>query len=109
MSNSPSGFTLRPLPGKVVVKPDKPDTLSAGGIHLLGSADQTVGRILAVYQPFEDPMDGVETKSFLQVDDQVVFGKHSGVLLSFEREKFIILREAEILCVIESPQPTLVS
>jgi co-chaperonin GroES (HSP10) len=89
---------FEPGPGKVAVEPIGGDKqLETSGIWLLGGDRATLGIVIALYEPFTDPADGVETEPFFAIGDRVIFGKHSGVEVQFEKRRAIILKEAEIL------------
>jgi chaperonin GroES len=94
---------FRPMPGKIVVRTvgdseflDKSKLIFAPATR---TNPRTTGVIIAVYEPF---MTGdVETEAYLKVGDKVIFGMHSGIEIEYGREKVIILREAEILTIVE--------
>jgi chaperonin GroES len=88
---------FEPGPGKVAVEPDTGEKLTTSGIWLPGSERATIGTVIAIYDPFVDPADGEETVAFFKIGDRVIFGKHGGVEVQYEKRKAIILKEAEIL------------
>lgn len=98
-----SKINLEPMAGKVIVKPDNSDK-QVGGIWLVTNARQSMGQIVAVYEGFEDPDTLAEVDPFLRMDDWVIFGQHSGVEVTVNREKYIVLREQEILCRVIDPE-----
>lgn len=97
-----SDVNLEPMPGKVIVRLDTSDK-QVGGLWLMRSARQSIGQIVAVYDDFDDPDTDAHVAPFLQLEDWVIFGQHSGVEVDFNREKYIILRESEILCRVIDP------
>lgn len=103
---------LEPAPGKIVVKPDPPMSSSVG-LVIVTDRRGTVGEVVAVYEPFikpEEAAEGTETTAFYVVGDRVIFGPHSGVEVTIDREKFVVLREMEILTkIIEQEEPATVA
>jgi co-chaperonin GroES (HSP10) len=92
----PRKVLLDPFPGKIAVRVWSTRLTDAGIILLKDPANSRVGTVVAVYDPyiFSDS-DGKEVEPFVQVGDHVVFGRHSGVEVTIERETFIILKESE--------------
>lgn len=92
-----------PAPGKVVVRKATIETdayITKSGFILIeqsGLEQANYGIIEAIYEPFIDPNDDETTEPFFTVGDRVVFGKHSGITVQIGRERFLILRETEIL------------
>lgn len=98
-----SDVNLEPMPGKVIVRVDQSDQ-QVGGIWLIRNAKQSIGQIVAIYQDFDDPDTDAHVAPFLHLEDWVLFGMHSGVDVTFNREKYVILRESEILCRVIDPE-----
>jgi chaperonin GroES len=96
-------MNLRPLHDRVIIKRVEEETKSAGGIVLPGTAAEkpSRGTVLAVGRGkiLENgdirPLD-------VKVGDQVLFGKYSGSEVKLEGEEMIVMREDEIMAVIES-------
>ena len=88
---------MEPSPGKVIVRPSQEE--QKFGLLYLPQSDrrQSAGEVIAVYKEFIDPDTGAEVHPFLQEGDWVIFGQHSGADVSYNRERYIILREQEIL------------
>lgn len=95
-------INLEPMPGKVIIKPDNSEQM-VGGIYLVSNARQSKGQIVAIYSDFDDPDTDSHVEPFIQLDDWVIFGQHSGVEVTINRERYIILRESEILCRVVNP------
>ena len=74
---------LRPLHDRVIVKRMEEERVSAGGIVIPDSATETI------------PMD-------VKVGDKVLFGKYSGTEVKVEGEELLVMREEDIMAVIES-------
>jgi chaperonin GroES len=96
-------MNIRPLHDRVIVRRKEEETTTAGGIVLPGSATEKPmqGEVLAVGKGkiLENgdvrPMD-------LQVGDTVLFGKYSGTEVKMGDDEILVMREEDIMGVIES-------
>jgi co-chaperonin GroES (HSP10) len=87
-----------PMPGKIVAQVIGEREVYGKGLILRPSTIQnprTTAKVIAVYEPFM--VNDTETESYVKVDDIVIFGMHSGIMIEYGEEKVIILREQEIL------------
>ncbi len=94
---------LRPLGNRVVVKPIEQEERTPSGLVLPETAKEKPqeGEVLAV-GPGEWAEDGktripVEVK----VGDRVIFAKYAGTEVKVDGEKLLILRESDILAIVE--------
>lgn len=101
-SKSATKTTVRPLDDRVVVKPNDPETRTASGIYLPESAKEKpmMGTIIAV-GPGKLNDDGQRTALSVKAGDTIVYGKYSGTEVEIDGVDHMILRESEILGVIE--------
>ena len=92
---------IRPLHDRVVVRRMEEETTTAGGIVLPGSAAEkpAQGEIVAVGngQITENGVRALDVK----VGDQVMFGKFSGTEVKVDGEELLVMREEDIMAVIE--------
>ena len=94
---------LRPLHDRVIIKRMEEETKTAGGIVLPGSAAEkpSRGKVLAVGNG--KTLDNGQVKPLaLKVGDEVLFGKYSGSEVKVDGEEVIVMREDEIMAVIEA-------
>lgn len=91
---------IRPLAGYVVIKYDKPDELSAGGIVVPESAQEkpefatVVAASLCIYTPEgERPLQVVD-------GDKVILQQYAGSRVVLDGEEYVVVRETEILAVL---------
>ncbi len=91
-------LNLRPLDDRVVVKPEDPETTTAGGIVLPDSAQEKPqrGKILAV-GPGKLMDSGVRGELSVAVGDTVIYGKYGGSNIEVDGQEMKILRESDIL------------
>jgi chaperonin GroES len=95
-------MTIRPLYDRVVVRPIDAETRTTGGIVIPDSAAEKSGQgeVLAV-GPGAVLDDGQIRPLTVKVGDKVLFGKYSGSEVKLAAETLLVIRESEILAVIE--------
>ena len=93
---------LKPLGGRVIVEPIEQEEMTAGGIILPETAKEKPqeGKILAA-GPGERDEDGERIPMDVQVGDKVLYAKYSGTEVKLDGKKLLILRESDILAVLE--------
>jgi chaperonin GroES len=93
---------IRPLHDRVVVKRVPEETKTSGGLFIPDTAKEKParGKVVAVGEGKRDKA-GARIKLDVKVDDEILFGKYSGSELKLDGEEHIVLREEEILAVIE--------
>ncbi len=86
---------------RVVVKPDDAETTTAGGIILPGKAAEKPGQgtVVAVGSGRSLP-DGTHVPLEVQVNDIVIYNKHTGSTVKINGEEFIVLKEEDVLAVV---------
>ena len=95
-------MNVRPLYDRILVKRSEEPTRSAGGLFLPESSAEKPprGEILAVGQGRVGKDGDFEALS-VKVGDTIVFGKYAGTEIKIDGEERIILREDDILGVVE--------
>ena len=95
-------MNIRPLHDRVVVRRTEEERKSPGGIVIPDSAtEKPVKReVLAVGNG--KILDSGQSKALdLKVGDQVLFGKYSGTEIKVNGEDLLVMREEDVLAVIE--------
>ena len=95
-------MNVRPLEDRILIKPLEAEEKTAGGIVLPDTAKQKQqrGRVVAVGAG--KLLDSGERAGVsLKAGDLVVFGKYAGTEIKVDGDELIILKEDEILAVIE--------
>jgi len=97
-----SKMKLKPLGGRVIVEPIEQEEMTAGGIILPETAKEKPqeGKILAA-GPGERDEAGERIPMEVQVGDKVLYAKYSGTEVKMDGKKLLILRESDILAVVE--------
>ena len=95
-------MNIRPLQDRVIVKRMEEETTSSGGIVLPDSAtDKPIrGEVLAV-GPGKTLDSGEKRPLEVKVGDTVLFGKYSGTEVKLDDEELLVMREEDIMGVIE--------
>jgi len=94
---------VRPLQDRVIVKRvEEKEERSAGGIIIPDTAKERPqqGKIVAVGPGKRE--DGKVLALDVKVGDRILFGKYSGTEIKLEGEEHLILREEDILGVLEA-------
>ena len=95
---------IRPLHDRLIVKRiEEGEQKSAGGIIIPDSAKEKPqeGKVLAVGKGKTND-DGKTIPLDVKTGDRILFGKYSGSEIKVEGEECLILREDEVLGIIES-------
>ena len=87
---------IKPLADRVLVKPQAAEEKTVGGIIIPDTAKEKPlrGEILAVCQGTKDE------QMVLKVGDQVLYGKYAGTELELDGEKYLIMRQQDVLAVL---------
>ena len=95
-------MNLRPLHDRVVVKRMEEERTSPGGIVIPDSATEkpVKGEVLAVGNGKVNESGDVRPLD-LKVGDTVLFGKYSGTEVKVEGEDLLVMREDDVMAVIE--------
>ncbi|NOX37361.1 MAG: co-chaperone GroES [Calditrichaeota bacterium] len=93
---------LKPLADRVVVKPLEEEEKTPGGIILPDTAKEKSqrGQVMAV-GPGRLDERGERVPLEVKVDDVVLYGKYAGTEIKIDGQEYLILRESDILAVIE--------
>ena len=95
-------LSLKPLGDRVVVEPIEQDEVTAGGIVLPETAKEKPqqGKVLAAGPGARDE-DGKRIALDVKVGDKVLYAKYAGTEFKLDGKKLLILRESDLLAVIE--------
>lgn len=92
---------LKPLADRVLLKPVEAMETTASGI-ILSTANKekpVLSEVVAVGPG--GMVDGNEVKMEVRVGDRVVVAKYSGTEVKLDGEKYIIVRQSDILAIVE--------
>ena len=93
---------LRPLDDRVVIKQLEAEQKTTGGIILPDTAKEKpqIGKIVAT-GPGKLLDDGKRSKMSVKKKDEVIYAKYIGNEIEIDRQKYVILRESDILGIVE--------
>lgn len=93
---------LKPLGDRVVLKVQKEEEQSIGGIVIASNAKEkpTTGEIIAVGNG-RILDNGQRVEPEVKVGQSVVFDKYAGSEVKYEGEEYLVIRENDIIAVID--------
>jgi chaperonin GroES len=96
---------IRPLHDRIVVKRLEQQEAMQGGLYIPDSAKEKPqeGQVFAVGNGKKNE-DGKVTPLDVKVGDRILFGKYSGSDIKLDGEEYLIMREDEVLAVLEGGQ-----
>lgn len=88
---------IRPLADRVVVEPKAAETQTASGLYIPDTAKEKPqrGSIVATGNGTKDE------EMILKVGDVVLYGKYSGTEIELDGEKYLMMRQSDVLAVVE--------
>ncbi len=92
---------LKPLLDRVVVKMMEAEETTKSGIILASAAKEKpqIAEVLEV-GPGGD-VDGNDVKMYIKRGDKVILNKYSGTEIKYEGEDLIIVKQSDILAIVE--------
>jgi chaperonin GroES len=95
-------MNLKPLADRLVVEPNEQEEVTAGGIILPETAKEKPqqGKVIAA-GPGRTDDKGKRVDMEVKLGDRVLYAKYSGTEIKLEGKKVLILRESDILAVVE--------
>ena len=94
-------MTIKPLGDRVVIKMCKAEETTAGGIILTESAQEKPQMAEVVAVGPGGVVDGKEVKMEVQKGQKVITGKYTGTEVKLDGETYIIVRQSDILAIVE--------
>lgn len=89
-------MNIKPLADRVLIKPVAAEEKTVGGIIIPDSAKEKPlkGNVVAVGKGTKDE------EMLLKAGDSVLYGKFAGTELELEGEKFLIMRQSDVLAIL---------
>ena len=90
-------MNLKPLADRVIIKPTPAEEVTMSGIIIPDSAKEKPlrGQVVAVGNSTKDE------EMVLKAGNQVLYGKYAGTEIEFDGEKYLIMRQADVLAIVE--------
>jgi chaperonin GroES len=94
-------MNIRPLADRVVVKMTELEETTQSGIILAAASKEKpqVAEVLAVGPG--GIVDGKEVEMYVKVGDKVITSKYSGTEVKLNKEEYIIVKQSDILAIVE--------
>ena len=94
--------SLDPLDDRIIIKRLEAEEKTAGGIVLPDTAKEKPqkGEVVAV-GPGKLLDSGQRAKPEVKVGDKILFGKYTGTEVKVEGKELLIMRESDVLAVVE--------
>lgn len=89
-------MNIQPLADRVLIKAAPAEEKTAGGIIIPDTAKEKPlqGKVLAVGKGTKDE------EIVLKAGDTVLYGKYAGTEVEFEGEKYLIMRQSDVLAIL---------
>ena len=95
-------MNIRPLHDRIIVKRMEEERMSAGGIVIPDSATEKPSKGEVVAAGNGKQLDSGEVRALdVKPGDKVLFGKYSGTEVKVDGEDLLVMKEEDILAVIE--------
>ena len=90
-------MNIKPLADRVVILPAPAETKTVGGIIIPDTAKEKPlqGTVVATGKGTKDE------EMLLKKGDKVLYGKYSGTELEYEGEKYLMMRQSDILAIVK--------
>ena len=94
-------MTIKPLSDRVLIKMEEAEETTKSGILLAGSAKEKpqIASVIAVGPG--GMVDGKEVTMYVKVGDKVITSKYSGTEDKIDGQEYTIVRQSDILAVVE--------
>ena len=93
---------FRPMDDRVLLEPSEADETTSGGIILPDTAREKPQRGIVIASGPGKLLDsGKRGEMSVRVGDEVFYGKYSGTEIEFGTDKFVVLRENDILAIVD--------
>jgi chaperonin GroES len=94
-------MNIKPLADRVVLKSLELEETTKSGIVLPGTAKEKpqMAEVIAVGPG--GVVEGKEITMYVKVGDRVIYSKYAGTEVKLEKQEFIIVRQNDILAVVE--------
>jgi chaperonin GroES len=95
-------LNLKPLGDRLIVEPSESEEVTASGIVLPETAKERPqqGKVLAAGPGRRDD-SGNRVEMDVKTGDTVLYAKYAGTEVKIEGEKYLILKESDVLAIVE--------
>jgi len=95
-------MAVKPLADRVLVKPTEPMEVKKGGIIIPDTAKEkpVQGKVIEIGTGRQTE-EGKIIPMSVKKGDKILYGKYSGTEISIDDEEYLIMRESDVLAIIE--------
>ena len=94
-------MTIRPLGDRIMIKMHEAEETTKSGIILSGASQEKPQFAQVVAVGPGGLVDGVQVEMEIEVGDLVLINKYAGTEIKVDGEKYTILRQNEVLAIVE--------
>jgi len=95
-------MNIRPLHDRIIVERLEEETMTSGGLYIPDSAKEKPQQgLVAAVGKGKVTEDGKVLPLDVKVGDKILFGKYSGTEIKVEGKEYLMMREDDVLGVIE--------
>ncbi len=90
-------MAIKPLADRVLIEPTAAEEVTMSGIYIPDSAKEKPlkGKVIAAGNGTKDE------EMVLKAGDEVLYGKYAGTEIEFDGTKYLIMRQSDVLAVID--------
>ena len=92
---------LKPLADRVVIKSVEVEKVTKSGLVLTSSAQEKPQEAEVIAVGPGGMVDGKEVKMQVKAGDKIIYSKYAGTEVKLEDEEYIIVKQSDILAIIE--------
>lgn len=94
-------MTIKPLADRVVIKMMEAEETTKSGIILAGSAKEKPSIAEVVEVGPGGVVDGKDIEMYVEKGDKILFSKYAGTEVKLDGEELTIVRQSDILAIVE--------
>lgn len=94
-------MTIKPLLDRVLIKMEKAEETTKGGIILAGSAKEKPQIADVIEVGPGGIVDGKEVKMYVKKGDRIITSKYSGTEVKLDGADYTIVRQSDILAIVQ--------
>ncbi|ALC18097.1 MAG TPA: co-chaperone GroES [Deferrimonas sp.] len=95
-------MNIRPLHDRIIVERLEEETMTSGGLYIPDSAKEKPQQgLVAAVGKGKVTEDGKVLPLDVKVGDKILFGKYSGTEIKVEGKEYLMMREDDVLGVVE--------
>ena len=94
-------MTVKPLGDRVVIKNCEAEETTKSGLTLAGTAKEKPQMAMVIAVGPGGNVDGKEITMHVKAGEKVIYSKYAGTEVKVDGEELIIVRQSDILAVVE--------